>query len=156
MNVPRAAELRAMAMMTAASPGAMRNPAASPMARLTTHAIDARPSTPPPRLRKRISLPATKRYSAETRILDKRAKQRFDKKMTVGIFDQIAHAPYAPAAPVVPSTLVLSSEGKAAAPAPIPAELKALGRDVRHLPEVGHPFWLHDADATFGAIRDAI
>ena len=98
----------------------------------------------------------TKRYSAETRMLDKRAKQRFDRKMTVGIFDQIAHAPYSPSAPVVPSTLVLSSEGKAVAPAPIPAELEALGWYVRHLPEVGHPFWLHDAEATYGAISDAI
>lgn len=98
----------------------------------------------------------TKRYSAETRILDKRAKQRFDRKMTVGIFDQIAHAPSSPAAPVVPSTLVLSSEGRSVVPEPIPDELEALGWNVRHLPEVGHPFWLHDADATFNTIRDVI
>ncbi|WP_371031422.1 alpha/beta hydrolase [Pseudoclavibacter sp. JSM 162008] len=98
----------------------------------------------------------SKRYSEATRVLDKRAKQRFDKKMTVGIFDQITHAPTASAAPLVPSTLVLSAEGKAVVPAPIPAELEALGWDVRQLPQVGHPFWLHDADATFGAIRDVL
>ncbi|MBF4548857.1 alpha/beta hydrolase [Pseudoclavibacter sp. VKM Ac-2888] len=98
----------------------------------------------------------TKRYSAETRALNARAKKRFDGKMTVGIFDQVAHAPYTPAVPVVPSTIVLSAEGKAVVPAPMPAELEALGWQVRQLPEVGHPFWLHDVDASYGAIRDLI
>ncbi|WP_424464137.1 alpha/beta hydrolase [Pseudoclavibacter helvolus] len=98
----------------------------------------------------------TKRYTQQTKVLNDRAKRRFDRKMTVGIFDQIAHDAYVPAAPLVPSTVVLSAEGKAVVPAPLPEELDALGWDVRSLPEVGHPFWLHDADATFRSVRDVL
>jgi pimeloyl-ACP methyl ester carboxylesterase len=81
---------------------------------------------------------------------------RFDRRMAVGVFRDVAHHPAPVAAPVVPSTIVLSDDAPAVLPDATAARLAALGWDVRRLPGVGHDFWLEDADGTMAAVSDLL
>ncbi len=94
--------------------------------------------------------------SVEDRALRKAATSRFDRRMTVGVFREVSHHPTPVAAPVVPSTLVLSDDSGAVVPAETVARLEGLGWEVRPLAGVGHDFWLQDADRTWAAIRDLV
>lgn len=84
------------------------------------------------------------------------ALARFDRRMTIGVFRDVAHhrAPVAP--PVVPSTIVLSDDSPAVLPDATAQRLADLGWDVRRLPGVGHDFWLEDADRTVDVVRDLL
>jgi pimeloyl-ACP methyl ester carboxylesterase len=81
------------------------------------------------------------------------ALARFDRRMTIGVFRDVAHQPAPVAAPAVPSTIVLSDDSPAVLPNATADRLHELGWDVRRLPGVGHDFWLEDADRTFEAVR---
>ena len=76
------------------------------------------------------------------------ALARFDRRMTIGVFRDVAHHPAPVAAPVVPSTIVLSDDSPAVLPDATAERLADLGWEVRRLPGVGHDFWLEDADRT--------
>jgi len=84
------------------------------------------------------------------------ALARFDRRMTIGVFRDVAHHPAPVAAPAVPSTIVLSDDSPAVLPAATADRLAELGWDVRRLPGVGHDFWLEDADGTVDAVRDLL
>ena len=84
------------------------------------------------------------------------ALARFDRRMTIGVFRDVAHHPAPVAAPVVPSTIVLSDDSPAVLPDATAERLAALGWEVRRLPGVGHDFWLEDADRTVEAVRDLL
>ena len=84
------------------------------------------------------------------------ALRRFDRRMTVGVFRDVAHHPAPVTAPVVPSTIVLSDDAAAVLPDATAERLAALGWDVRRLPGVGHDFWLQDADRTAEVVRDVL
>lgn len=94
--------------------------------------------------------------SAQDAALVAAARDRFDRRMTVGVFREVAHHPVRVVAPAVPSTVLLSDDARAVLPDELAARLADLGWDVRRLPGVGHDFWLEDADATVGSIRDLL
>jgi pimeloyl-ACP methyl ester carboxylesterase len=94
--------------------------------------------------------------SAEDAALKEAAAARFEMRMAVGVFREVAHHPVEVAAPVVPSTVLLSDDAPAVLPDEMAARLTGLGWDVRRLPGVGHDFWLEDAPRTFGAVRDVL
>jgi pimeloyl-ACP methyl ester carboxylesterase len=84
------------------------------------------------------------------------ALSRFDRRMTIGVFRDVAHHPAPVAAPAVPSTIVLSDDSPAVLPDATAERLADLGWQVRRLPGVGHDFWLEDADGTVDAVRDLL
>jgi pimeloyl-ACP methyl ester carboxylesterase len=84
------------------------------------------------------------------------ALARFDRRMTIGVFRDVAHHPAPVAAPAVPSTIVLSDDSPAVLPDAIAERLADLGWEVRRLPGVGHEFWLEDADRTVDSVRDLL
>jgi pimeloyl-ACP methyl ester carboxylesterase len=84
------------------------------------------------------------------------ARHRFDRRMTIGVFRDIAHHPAPVAAPAVPSTVVLSDDSAAVLPDATVEQLVGLGWDVRRLLGVGHDFWLEDADRTHAAVADLL
>ena len=84
------------------------------------------------------------------------ALARFDRRMTIGVFRDVAHHPAPVAPPAVPSTIVLSEDSPAVLPDARAQRLADLGWDVRRLPGVGHDFWLEDADRTVDVVRDLL
>jgi pimeloyl-ACP methyl ester carboxylesterase len=84
------------------------------------------------------------------------ALTRFDRRMTIGVFRDVAHHPAPVIAPVVPSTILLSDDAPAVLPDATAERLADLGWEVRRLPGVGHDFWLEDADGTTAAVRDLL
>ena len=84
------------------------------------------------------------------------ARGRFDRRMTIGVFRDVAHHPAPLAPPVVPSTIVLSDDSPAVLPDATAERLADLGWEVRRLPGVGHDFWLEDAARTVDAVRDLL
>ncbi|WP_243793187.1 alpha/beta fold hydrolase [Saccharopolyspora gloriosae] len=93
-------------------------------------------------------------HTPRTRELTAQAKGKFDKKMIGEVYRDIAHHPFIPAAPEVPSTVVLSAEGDAVVPPGLAAELERLGWNLRRLNEIGHELWLEDAPKTNAAVAD--
>ena len=94
--------------------------------------------------------------SAEDLALREVAASRFEMRMAVGVFRDVAFHPVGVTAPAVPSTVVLSDDSPAVLPDEMAVRLEALGWDVRRLPGVGHDFWLEDADRTFAAVQDLL
>jgi pimeloyl-ACP methyl ester carboxylesterase len=84
------------------------------------------------------------------------ALARFDRRMTIGVFRDVAHHPARIAPPAVPSTILLSDDSPAVLPDKDAERLADLGWDVRRLPGVGHDFWLQEPDGTTAAIRDLL
>ena len=93
--------------------------------------------------------------AADTLLRDA-ALARYDRRMTIGVFRDLAHHPAPVAAPAVPSTILLSDDSAAVLPDATAERLADLGWQVRRLPGVGHEFWLEDADLTVGAVRDLL
>jgi pimeloyl-ACP methyl ester carboxylesterase len=89
-------------------------------------------------------------------LLREAALARFDRRMTIGVFRDVAHHPAPVAPPVVPSTIVLSDDSPAVLPDATAERLADLGWEVRRLPGVGHDFWLQDADATTRVVHDLL
>ena len=84
------------------------------------------------------------------------ATARFDRRMAIRVFRDVAHHPAPVAAPAVPSTLVLSDDSPAVLPDATAERLEGLGWDVRRVAGVGHDFWLQDADLTYAAVSDVL
>ncbi|QHC69280.1 alpha/beta hydrolase [Rathayibacter sp. VKM Ac-2801] len=95
-------------------------------------------------------------YSPETRALLDDAKERFDARMAVGVFRDVAFHPIPVEAPAVPSTIVLSDQSPAVLPDALAARLEQRGWQVRRLPGVHHDMQLEDPDRTFAAIEDVL
>lgn len=91
--------------------------------------------------------------SASDALLRESANARYDRRMTVGVFRDLAHHPLPVSPPPVPSTLVLSDDSAAVVPDARVLALEAAGWDVVRLPGIGHDFWLEDADATWSALE---
>ena len=95
--------------------------------------------------------------AAGRRAAQARGRRRFDMRMAIGVFRDVAHHPVAGGRtrrPVdgrcCPTTRPPSCRTR------WPPASPALGWDVRRLPGVGHDFWLEDADRTFAAVRDVL
>lgn len=88
--------------------------------------------------------------------LQEAARERFDQRMTIGVFRDVAHHPVPVSPPAVPSTILLSDDSPAVLPDATVERLATLGWDVRRLPGIGHDFWLEDVDRTVAAVRDLL
>ncbi|PPF13070.1 MULTISPECIES: alpha/beta fold hydrolase [unclassified Rathayibacter] len=95
-------------------------------------------------------------YSPEIRALLDDAKKRFDARMAVGVFRDVAFHPVPVEAPAVPSTVVLSDQSPAVLPDALAARFEQRGWQVRRLPGVHHDMQLEDPDGTFAAIADVL
>jgi pimeloyl-ACP methyl ester carboxylesterase len=84
------------------------------------------------------------------------ALTRFDRKMTIGVFRDVAHHRAPVAQPIVPSTIVLSDDAPAVLREETAERLSALGWEIRRLPGVGHDFWLEDAGRTLDVVHDLL
>ena len=104
----------------------------------------------------RASAAARAAYSDETRALLDDAAKRFDRRMALGVFRDVAFHPVPVAPPIVPSTIVLSEQSSAVLPDDIAARLEQQGWDVRRLPGVHHDMQLEDPERTFAAIEDVL
>ncbi|MBM7118569.1 alpha/beta fold hydrolase [Archangium primigenium] len=104
----------------------------------------------------RASAAARKGYPERTRRLMADATKRFDKRMAIGIFRDIAFHPVAAARPPVPSTVVLSADSKAVLPEGLATALTGFGWDVRRLSHLHHDMQLQDPAATFTLLRDVL
>ncbi|PPI06473.1 alpha/beta fold hydrolase [Rathayibacter sp. AY1B8] len=95
-------------------------------------------------------------YSPEIRALLDDAKKRFDARMAVGVFRDVAFHPVPVEAPAVPSTIVLSDQSPAVLPDALAARLEQRGWQVRRLSGVHHDMQLEDPERTFAAIADVL
>jgi pimeloyl-ACP methyl ester carboxylesterase len=95
-------------------------------------------------------------YSSETRALLDDAKKRFDARMAVSVFRDVAFHPVPAVAPAVPSTIVLSDQSAAVLPEPLVRQLQQQGWQVRRIPGVRHDMQLEDPHRTFAAVEDVL
>jgi len=95
-------------------------------------------------------------FSPTVRDLLKQSSARFDSRMAVGIFCEVAFHPLAVGAPDVPSTIVLSDESPSVLPADLASGLEKAGWDIRRLAGVHHDMQLEDPDRTFEVVRDVL
>ena len=95
-------------------------------------------------------------WPASTRALLDQAKARFDGRMAIGVFREVAHSPVAAAPPTAPSAVVLSDESPAVLPDALAAELEHAGWVVRRLDGLHHDMQLEDPDRVLGAIADLL
>lgn len=95
-------------------------------------------------------------YSPAVRASLADARQRFDTRMAIGVFSEVAHRPMAVARPEVPSVVVLSDDAPAVLPDADVAGMQRAGWTVRRLPGIHHDMQLEDAARTFDAIEDVL
>lgn len=86
----------------------------------------------------------------------KESQRRFDAKMAIGVFREIAFHPVTIAAPAVPSTIVLSDESPAVLSDAMAAGLEREGWDMRRIPGVHHDMHLEDPESVFGILADVL
>ena len=107
-------------------------------------------------LQARKSAALRKGYEPGASELLDHAKERFDSRMAIGVFRDVAHHPVAVEPPAVPSTLVLSDDSPAVLPEAVVARLEQQGWAVRRLPGVHHDMQLEAPDRTFGLVADLL
>jgi pimeloyl-ACP methyl ester carboxylesterase len=95
-------------------------------------------------------------YSPEVRAALDGAQSRFDRRMAIGVFREVAFNPVTVGPPAVPSTVVLSDDSPAVLPDDLATRLQAAGWDVRRIPGVHHDMHLEDPDRTFATIADLL
>lgn len=93
-------------------------------------------------------------YSPSIQASLKRGREKFDSKMAMGVFREVAFNPVAIAPPVVPSTIVLSDESPAVIPETMVAGLEREGWQIRRLAGVHHDMHLEAPDRVFDLIED--
>lgn len=95
-------------------------------------------------------------YPADVRAAMAAAQARFDKRMAIGVFRDVAFHPVPVAPPVIPSTIVLSDDSPAVLPDAYAAQLEAAGWDVRRIAGVHHDMHLEDPDRTAETVLDLL
>lgn len=95
-------------------------------------------------------------YSPSVQASIAQSRARFDSKMAVGVFRDVAFHPVTVAAPEVPSTIVLSDESPAVLPDAMADSLHREGWDIRRLRGVHHDMQVEAPDATFDIIEDVL
>lgn len=95
-------------------------------------------------------------YPESIRESIRESQRRFDAKMAIGVFREIAFHPVAVAAPTVPSTIVLSEESPAVLPDAMAEDLERRGWEIRRIAGVHHDMHLEDPDRTFEVIADVL
>lgn len=100
----------------------------------------------------RHSAAARAAYSPDVRRLLDEAQKKFDRRMAVGVFRDVAFHPVAVEPPAVASTIVLSDQSPAVLPDALAARLADVGWDVRRIPGVQHDMQLENPDRVFAEI----
>jgi len=95
-------------------------------------------------------------YDAATVALLDDARERFDTRMAIGVFRDVAHAPVEVAPPAVPSVVVLSDDSPAVLPEPVARSLEGVGWELRRLPGVHHDMHLEAPDRVFELVGDVL
>lgn len=95
-------------------------------------------------------------YSPEIQASIKASQERFDAKMAVGVFRDVAFHPVTVAAPAVPSTIVLSDESPAVLPDAMATDLEREGWQIRRIAGIHHDMQLEDPKRTLAAISDVL
>ncbi|RUR00989.1 alpha/beta fold hydrolase [Labedella endophytica] len=96
------------------------------------------------------------RYPADVQTAMKAAQARFDTRMAIEVFRDVAFHPVPVAPPVVPSTIVLSDDSPAVLPDVYASKLEAAGWEVRRIPGVHHDMHLEDPGRTAEMILDLL
>jgi pimeloyl-ACP methyl ester carboxylesterase len=86
--------------------------------------------------------------------LQEQATALWDKRMALDVFRDVAFSTRPAAAAAIPSTVLLSEDAPFVIPDPVPAELQALGWDVRRVEGLGHSLWLEDPQKVWDAVAD--
>ncbi|MGP3534194.1 alpha/beta fold hydrolase [Microbacterium sp. RD1] len=84
------------------------------------------------------------------------ARQRWDRRMALRVFQDVATHPRPVGASRVPSTVLLSEDARFVVPDPLPAELASEGWDIRRISGLGHSLFLEDAQAVWERISDVV
>jgi len=95
-------------------------------------------------------------YTPEIRASLDRARERFDSRMALKVFRDVAFHPVPVEAPAVPSTIVLSDESPSVLPDAFAGRLESVGWEIRRLPGVHHDMHLEAPDSTYGIVRDLL
>lgn len=74
----------------------------------------------------------------------KRGREKFDAKMAMGVFREVAFSPVQIAPPTVPSTIVLSDESPAVVPDAMVAGLEREGWEIERIAGVHHDMHIED------------
>ena len=104
----------------------------------------------------RHSSAARAAYSAEVRRLIDDSQKRFDSRMAIGVFKDVAFHPAPVEAPAVPSTIVLSDQSSGVLPDTVVARFEAQGWQVRRIAGVQHDMQLEAPDRVVETIRDVL
>jgi len=104
----------------------------------------------------RRSSAARSAYSAEVRALIENSEKKFDRRMAINVFKDVAFHPVPVEAPVVPSTIVLSDQSEAVLPDALAARFEAQGWQVRRIPGVQHDMHLEAPEQVLARIGDLL
>jgi pimeloyl-ACP methyl ester carboxylesterase len=95
-------------------------------------------------------------YTPEVRASLAQARDRFDAKMALGVFRDVAFHPVPIGPPAAPSTIVLSDESPSVLSDAMAADLQREGWQIRRLRGVHHDMHLESPDRTFAVIEDLL
>ncbi|MFD3444454.1 alpha/beta fold hydrolase [Microbacteriaceae bacterium 4G12] len=95
-------------------------------------------------------------YAPSIRAAMGEARDRFDARMAIGVFRDVAFSPVPIGPPVVPSTIVLSDDSPSVLPDAMAAGLEREGWRIRRLPGVHHDMHLESPVRTFAMIEDLL
>nr|WP_314842495.1 alpha/beta hydrolase [uncultured Microbacterium sp.] len=95
-------------------------------------------------------------YPPEIQAAVRRGQERFDSKMAIGVFREVAFHPIPISRPGAPSTIVLSDDSPAVLSDAMAADLENAGWRIRRLGGMHHDMHLEDAERTFAAISDVL
>lgn len=93
-------------------------------------------------------------YGADIQASMKRGREKFDSKMGMSVFREVAFDPVEIAPPVVPSTIVLSDESPAVVPDAMVAGLAREGWQIERVSGVHHDMHIEDPDHVVSVIEE--
>lgn len=97
-----------------------------------------------------------RRLDAANAALVDAAHRQWDRSMAADVLQDVAVHPVPPAAPVVPSTLVLSDDARLVVPPADVDRFAALGWEVVRMPGIHHDVLLLDGPRTARVIEQAV
>lgn len=95
-------------------------------------------------------------YAPGIRDLMDDARTRFDGKMAIGVFRDVAFHPLASTPPAVPSTVILSDDSAAVLPDRLAADLATAGWSIRRLSGLHHDMHLEDPERTSALVDEVL
>ena len=94
--------------------------------------------------------------TASGQALEAAARARWDRRMALGVLQDVGLQPVEVGPPVVPSTVVLSGDARYVVPDPLPEQLAAAGWGIRRLDDLGHALFLEDPERVWTVLDDLL